>query len=257
MPREADPNSLRQRLYQLWVSNEDLSPKNYANLLGVSYKEKGGYINKLLSVFRNCHYFEKVQNLQVAHKRSAEWEFITFDRESALERGWVESGNRNRKLIFYDESRGSVDWFTNGHVILHLKGSIPNRQKLARIKELFCRAFSWFGEEEWKRYLDCPIRETGKHWTFDVGAELPYIDIRTFEKSHGIHIYTDGSHPTSIEIAESSPFWLDRLEAVQEQFAENLDSHLRMIKSVDMLAKSLESRSRHKGLLGRFMEWLF
>lgn len=255
MPRKPDPNSLRQRLYRLWVRNEHLSPQRCAKELGVSYREKGNYVRKLLSVFRNSHYFEQVQNLQVRHKRSAEWEYVPFDRKRALEHGWVESRNRNKKLIYHDEPRGTVDWFNNGHVILHLSASIPNKQKLAKIKELFCRAFSWFGSEEWEKYLECPIRETSKHWIFDVGAELPRFDIRTFEKSHGLRIYTDGSHPSSVEVAETEPFWIDELKDINEQFGENLKTHLQMIQSVDRLAKTLEKRAQ-KGLIGRLLEWL-
>ena len=94
MSRKPDPNSLRQRLFRLWVSNErlpaqHLSSQKYARLLGVSYKEKGNYIRKELSEFRSYQWPERwLNNLHAAHKRSAEenlemllWSKVIFEHQ--------------------------------------------------------------------------------------------------------------------------------------------------------------------------------
>jgi hypothetical protein len=247
MTRKPDPNSLRQRLYSIWVRNEHISPKECAELLPVSYKEKKRYIWKTLSEFRTYHYFEQVQNAQ-EHKRVAEWWGIPYDLEKALGHGWFKSDNRNRHLVFHDLSRGTVEWFVNGHVLLRLIGAIPDQQIMAKIMELFCRAFVWFSDDDLNRYLQCPVRETVKHWTFDVGAKLPKFEIKTFEKSHGLRIYSDGSHPTAVEVAEKRPVWANDLF---DKF-DILDG--RLIKMLDGMEKFISVNEKHNEIEDRMIE---
>ncbi|MHA1263167.1 MAG: hypothetical protein ACTSSA_13970 [Candidatus Freyarchaeota archaeon] len=110
---------------------------------------------------------------------------------------------------------------------------------LARAKELFCRAFSFLSDEELSRFVDVPLREESRHWVFDLGAPVPRFDIRKFERSHGIRIFADGSHPTAIEVEESTPFWLSKLEKTQELFADNIEKHVQVQEVTRKLVETL------------------
>ena len=180
------------------------------------------------------------------HKRTFVWEEVPrrlfYDRlgigesgviEGLNALGWERASNRNRMLIYRDDC-GAVHWYKGGLVRLYLRGPVM----LARAKELFCRAFSFMTPEQWCKYLDVPLREESRHWVFLVGAPLPRFDIRQFERSHGIRIFTDGSHPTALEVEDSTPFWLDKLERVQKQFAENLKTHLAVQDATKQLVQS-------------------
>ena len=109
---------------------------------------------------------------------------------------------------------------------LYLRGAV----QLARAKELFCRAFSWFSDEQLCRFLDVPLREESRHWTFEVGSTLPRFDIRKFNRSHGIRIFADKSHPTAVEVEESQPFWIGELREAVELFGLEIKEHLKLIK---------------------------
>ena len=209
MTKEPNRNSLRQRLYQEWIKNPKFSNKMYAKILKEDYKTKKGYVRKLLSEFRRYHYYEGVHNV---HKRTADFYGVAYDLERAIAHGWCVSENRNRKLVYHDISRGSVEHYVNGHVIVRLIGSIPDAQIIAMFKELFSRAFSWFSDEEINRFIQAPIRETSKHYVFEMGCKLPKFQIDTFKRSHGLEIYCDGSHPTAFEVASSEPYWVTEIE---------------------------------------------
>jgi len=159
--------------------------------------------------------------------------------------------------VFRDD-RGSVHWYKGGVVRLYLRGAV----QLARAKELFCRAFSWFSDEQFVEFLDCPIREELRHWVFDVGAPMPRFDIRNFEKSHGLRIFTDGSHPTSLEVEETRPLSLvqfeetiGKLDGTIDNFGVNLKEHLNLIQTWQKEAENV--RRRKKGWLRRFIEWVW
>jgi len=174
------------------------------------------------------------------------WERVVGDRVEALKWGWVEVVNRNGMFVFRDD-RGTVHWYKGGLTRLYLKGEV----KLARCKELFCRAFSWFGPEDLKKYLDVPLREESKHWVFDLGAPVPRFQILNFERSHGIKVYSDASHSTCIEVEESTPFWISEFNKsisdfgkLHEQFGENLKVHLRLIQLWEKEARGFRVKSK-------------
>lgn len=82
------------------------------------------------------------------------------------------------------------------------------------------------------------------NWVFDVGASVPRFDIRTFERSHGLRIYTDGSHPSAIEVEETEPFWLSNFRRVTEQFGQEIKEHLKLIKT---WRREAQSRLKNNG----------
>jgi len=239
-------NSIRQRVYRKWVENPYLKPKQVCYALKLNYRKHGNYVKKLLSEFRSYHKFVLPQEAHLPHKRVFVWDCVP--RELLRRRlglgvdepdpyrafGWVMAANRNRMYVFRDD-RGTVHWYKGGLVRLYLRGPVM----LARAKELFCRAFSFLSDEELSRFVDVPLREESRHWVFDLGAPVPRFDIRKFERSHGIRIFADGSHPTAIEVEESTPFWLSKLEKTQELFADNIEKHVQVQEVTRKLVETL------------------
>ena len=117
---------------------------------------------------------------------------------------------------------GAVHWYPQGLVLLYLRGEFTEGA-LARVKELFCRAFWWMKIEETPKYLDVPIRETERKWIFEIGKPMPRFKIKQFERSHGMVIFTDGSHTTGLHVLETVPFWIDRQEQVNDKLSANID----------------------------------
>ena len=257
-PRE----SLRQRIYELWVKNPYTTAKNVCEALQLDYKTHGSMVNVRLSEMRSYHKFGSPQGAHVpVHRRVFVWECVPRPDELPVEFwrvGWRVVQNRNDMWVLKDPGRGSVHWYKEGLVRLYLQGPVV----LARAKELFCRAFSWFSAAELSKFLDVPLREESKHWVFEVGAPMPRFDIRQFERSHGIRIFTDGSHPTSLEVEETRPFWLDAFETATDQFGKEIQEHLSLIKLWQKEAQFYREKSEKKderkpGVLKRFIRWLW
>lgn len=266
MVRATGDESIRQRLYRLWVENPYITAKKACAKLGLDYKKQGRMANVRLSEFRSYHKFGSPQkplgDAALPRHRVFVWEKIPrssfvegFERlhrkiESAehlkaalLGYGWVEVANRNGMLVFR-HALGSVHWYKEGLVQLYLKGEL----QVAKAKELFCRAFSWMVPNgEYKKYVDAPLKENYRKWTFEVGAPVPRFDIRQFERSHGLRIFTDGSHPTAVHVGESTPFWIDKLDAATDKFATEIQSHLDLIK--DWQKESAMFREWLQGML--------
>lgn len=241
MVRVERGESITKQVYDLWIENPYLPAKKICYKLGLAYKKQGNYVNKLLSEFRSNHDFDSAQKaLSLPHKRVFVWESIPRVDFDLVEFGWVGVANRNGMFVFRGDF-GSVHWYKGGKVILYLQGAL----QLARVKELFCRAFSWFGAEEWSRYLDVPLREEMKHWVFELGKPVPRFDIRKFERSHGIRIFADGSHPRAIEVEETQPFWIGEFRAVTDKFGAEIQEHLDLIKRwQEEAARMRQQRSR-------------
>jgi hypothetical protein len=234
------PDSLRKKVYDEWIKNPYNQPKKMCQILGLTYSDHGNYVHKLLSEFRSYYSFGSPQEAHLPKHRVFEWENIP--RLTELQVGWEEVVNRNGMWVFKKDARGSVHWYKEGLVRLYLKGEL----QLAKAKELFCRAFNWFSPQELKKYLDAPLKETYKKWTFDVGSPVPRFDIRQFERSHGLRIFTDGSDPRSIHVGESTPFWIDEqrqataeLGSVVQQFGGEIKEHMKLIRMWQQEAKAL------------------
>jgi hypothetical protein len=237
-------DSIRKKLYNLWAYNPYLTPKKACEQLQLDYKRHGNYVKKLLSEFRGYYSFgspQKAQNLP--EHRVFEWELVPRSVEFTKElfdAGWRVVANRNGMWVFRD-ARGSVHWYKEGLVRLYLRGEL----QFAKGKELFCRAFYWFGPEEFKKYLDVPLKEVYKKWIFELGSPVPRFDIRQFERSHGLRIFSDGSHPTSIHVGESLPFWIDEQRQATREFGEvvkqfgvEIQEHLKLIQEWQKEAKT-------------------
>ena len=173
--------------------------------------------------------------------------------------GWRKVENRNDFWVYKDKnSRGAVHWYGGGLVRLYLKGEVM----AARCKELFCRAFRWFIPEQISKYLDCPLKEVSKKWTFDLDAPVPIFDIRKFERSHGLIIHTDLSDPKSLHVTENRPLWFDQLElitdgftSVLDQLATQIQEHLKLIKMWQQEAEQQRQKPKKsfcKKLLGKY-----
>lgn len=235
--------SLRKKLYDLWVQNPYLTAKEACKKLSLNYCDHGNYANKLLSEFRSYYQFgSPLQPHLLPEHRVFEWEGVPRELlpgEGELEKrlgewGWKRVVNRNGMWVWRDlQGRGSVHWYKGGLVRVYLRGEL----QLGKAKELFCRAFRWFNGHDLRKYLDVPLRETYRKWTFEMGQPVPRFDIRAFERSHGLRIFTDGSHPTSWHVGESVPFWLDEqrqstaeFNRVVQEFGVEIREHLKLIR---------------------------
>lgn len=219
-------NSIRKQVYFLWVQNPHFKAKLICQKLKLDYKNHGQYVNNLLSSFRSHNNFGFAQK-PLPHRRIFVWNDILRELlpEKKLEKlGWKLSNNRNGMLIFSGD-QGTVHWYKNGKVRLYLRGAV----QIARAKELFCRAFHWFTTSLVCRYVDAPLREVGRHWVFEVGCEVPRFDIHSFKSSHGIRVFSDGSHPRAVEIEETQPFWLRQFEKITAKLEREIDSHLDLL----------------------------
>lgn len=266
MVRAERGESIRKKVYEAWVQNPYFTATKICRKLHLKYKKHGNYVNKLLSEFRSYHKLGLPLGPQkLPHKRVFVWENVPrslfcgvrvvgreFESEGHLRAamrlcGWSEVANRNQMWVFRDDL-GAVHWYKGGLVRLYLRGAL----QLAKAKELFCRAFSWLGDEELAKYLDVPLREKSKHWVFELGAPVPRFDIRKFERSHGIRIFADGSHPTAVEVEETEPFWIGELREVTRAFGEEIKAHMELIKEWQKEAKA----RREQGLWNRIKRLL-
>lgn len=238
-------DSLRNKVFEVWVNNPYITAKKLCSDLKISYTEHQNYINRLLSEFRSYTDLGLPQEPLRLEHRTFEWGCISriglLDQVSdelplAVHKvGWrVSRGNRNDMWVF-NHDLGSVHWYKKGLVLLYLKGELLE----AKVKELFCKAFSFMKQDQefFKKYLDVPLREVYRKWIFEMGKPIPKFDIRTFERSHGLRIFTDLSHPTSIHVGEAQPFWLDEqrranmeLASVVQQFGVEIQEHMKLIK---------------------------
>ena len=237
------PDSLRQKAYESWVKNPYITAKKFCEDNKISYKSHGAYINKLLSEYRSYHKFGLPQKPLALEKRTFVW-FVP--RVERLPCGWSEVSNRNGMWIFHHDL-GSVHWYQRSLVQLYLRGAV----QLARAKELFCKAFGFLPQDQLLKYVDAPLREESRKWIFDLGAPVPRFDIRTFEASHGLRVFSDGSHPTALHFLETTPYWIGRIEQsmdnfgkLHEQFGKNLEAHLRLIRLWEKEARGFRAKSK-------------
>ena len=235
-------DSLRKKVFDDWVKNPYTRALKICETHHLDYKIHGKYINRLLSEFRSYHSLGLPQKAQRLEHRVFEWGCISRGllpgRDEDVGRrlefwGWKEVSNNNGMWTFKGDPRGTVHWYKEGLVRLYLKGEL----QLASAKELFCHAFRWFEPKELSMYLDVPLKETFRKWVFEIGSPMPKIDIRSFERSHGLHIFTDLSHRTSLHVGEATPFWIGEqrmataeLGGVVQQLGVEIQEHLKLIK---------------------------
>jgi len=252
-----NPYVTARKICEKIVLSMNPNTKNLTQEAEIEYKTHGNYVNKLLSEFRS--YYKQVRvglplkplkdgGVGVTarfvggvcvgrlEKRTFVWENVPrqpyvggVDYKKGevpvvrlAEAGWRPVlGNRNNMWIFRG-GFGHVHWYKNGLVLLYLKGEF-SQAALAKVKELFCKAFFFMSMQEVSKYLDVPIREVSRKWIFDVGAPMPRFKINHFERSHGLVALTDNSHPTCIHFLESVPFWIDEQKQVNDKLSSNID----------------------------------
>lgn len=245
-----DSLSIRQRVFEILRRNPYYKAKYICNLIGLDYRKHGPYINKLKSDF---HSYYKIGLPQKPHRRVFVWECVPrelfrecFEKQhrkieseqhfvAALKAyGWVQPvGEQRNPFWVYRGAHGSVHWYKSGKVILYLRGNLM----LARVKELFCKAFSFLPKDMLLQYLDAPIREESRHMIFNVDGPMPRFDIRYYEKTHGLRVFTDGSHPQALEVVETTPFWIQDFGEVVQQFGGEIKAHMELIKEWQKEAK--------------------
>lgn len=255
------PTSLRKQLYDLWVSNPYVTPKNACEQLKFPWNEKRKYVKKLLSEFRSYYTLGLPQKAQRLEKRTFEWSCIPRIYENGGEMplavwgiGWRPVKGNNNGMWVFRGNFGSVHWYKEGLVHLYLRGELIE----AKAKELFCKAFSFMTQDKafFERFLDVPLRETYRKWIFEIGSPMPKIDIRTFERSHGLHIFTDLSHRTSLHVGESTPYWIgeqrqatSELGGVVQQLGVEIQEHMKLIRMWQDEAKA-NRRNVRSNVLG-------
>jgi len=249
----SNSDAIRKQIFDEWVKNPYTTAKKICVIHKLDYKQHGNYVNKLLSEFRSYYSLGLPQKAQRLEHRVFEWENIPRELLPGLDEdvgrrlkfwGWKPVENNNGMWTFKGDPRGSVHWYKEGLVRLYLKGEL----QLASAKELFCHAFRWFTPAELVQYLDVPLKETFRKWIFEIGSPMPKIDIRSFERSHGLHIFTDLSHATSLHVGESLPFWIgeqrqatSELGGVVQQLGIEIQEHLKLIKMWQEEAKGIRS----------------
>jgi hypothetical protein len=233
----SEESNLKQRVYALFQQFPRISPKEACRMLNLSHAEKGHTIRTYLSGFRCQSNFGNIPSVPISlpHWRKWRWNPVVFTeegRDKALSSGWRVSKNRNKMLVFR-HGLGSVEWFQNGTVWLVLRGS----SSLGNAKTLVCRAFCWLSDSDLSRLCEGSLREFSRQWVFETGSKLPRFEISQFQKSHGLRIFTDRSHPTSVEIEELEPLYLQMIIDQQNKFGENLRSHLDLVQSLNAESK--------------------
>ena len=157
--------------------------------------------------------------------------------DKAPEFGWRISHNKNQERL-YSESEVSLGWHRNGTVVFRFKGFRPEGHLLNAFVRSYLNTIISTGlsESEAVNYLHVlfkkKYRPSGFHSTYETGQFLPKTKIKDFKKSHGIIINLgDGSHPTSIEVEQTVPFWFSKIEQVIDKLGVQIDSHLALVDS--------------------------
>ena len=249
--------TLKEKTYTLFCQNSRIKAGQVCSFYHLLYEKHGQTINNYLSEFKSNPKYGHIPSepKNSPHCRKWVWNKVVFSDEwksEALSNGWKQS--RNRMLVFRDKL-GSVQWFETGTVNVLPKGS----SRLADAKTLLCRAFSWLDPIELSRICDGSYREENRHWNFDVGVDLPRFKLDFFKKTHGLTIGSDGSHPGKLEVEETVPLYLQETNNTLSLFAENIRSHLELIKTWKMEAEdraaahSLDHANSGEGFWRKFL----
>jgi hypothetical protein len=183
------------------------------------------------------------------HRNTVTWTIPQWNgqREKCVSQpghGWAL--NKRNKLLHFKDEDGSILWHNTNRVELFLK----RESNSAIVKRLFCKAFDSF-IPDWKE-IDSILNEgefTGRHHTFKIGDILPSFSIPYFARSHGLTIYSDGSHPDAIEVNETKPFWLNEMRQIGEDFKQNMASHMSLLNEMAKMQRELSNSAFSARLL--------
>jgi len=85
-----------------------------------------------------------------------------------------------------------------------------------------------------------------RHRTFQIGRVDPF-KIDFYERSLGLTVHADGSHPEHIEVDESFPPWIppllrsnNQIVEALTQFAEQIQAHLHVLGDIGKASENLE-----------------
>jgi len=168
--------------------------------------------------------------------------------ESAPTFGWKESRNKNRCRRLF-KSGVWLDWHRNGTIVFRFRGSLPEGYLLGVFSQAFWNIMKFSGkpEVEITEYLRALFKEryhqVSRHSVYETGVPLPKKIIDR-KKSHGEVIKLgDGSHPTSVEIEETEPFWASELKEAAVHMSKNLKSHVEVMRVTKEVVQELKSES--------------
>jgi len=163
--------------------------------------------------------------------------------------GWKESKNKNRCRRMF-KSGVWLDWHRNGTIVFRFKGALPQHYLMGVFSQAFWDMVKYSGkpEREISDYLRVLFKEryhqVSRHSVYETGAPLPKTVIDR-KRSHGEIIKLgDGSHPTSVEVEETEPFWASGLKDAAVHMAENLRSHVQVMRETRKAVAGLELVTR-------------
>jgi hypothetical protein len=231
--------SLRQVVFRQLDKNSSLSLKTQMEKLRretVFVNPNKGTVKNYRSQWRHEYSRNGRAPLHHAGRGFLEKAFDAGLWEVAPCYGWRVSKNVNRERWRYANGV-SFGWSQNGTVDVRFKGSISRGHLLSAFSRAFWDVLRSFGKPEretadhLKVLFDEKFHITERTITVDTGQPLPrtIIDRR---RSHGEIIKLgDGSHPTSVEIEETEPIWLDKWTKTVDKFGLEIQSHLDLIKT--------------------------
>jgi hypothetical protein len=166
----------------------------------------------------------------------------------ALCYGWRVSRNRNRERWRCVDGV-SFGWSRNGKVDVRFKGPLPRAYLLGAFSRAFWNVLRSSGKPEGesadylKALFEGKFRLVERTITVETGQPLPKVTIDR-KRSHGEIIKLgDGSHPTSVEIEETEPFWASELKEAAIHISKNLKSHVEVMRVTKEVVQELKSES--------------
>jgi hypothetical protein len=187
-------------------------------MLGLPYKEKYRYLNKLKNDWKSNHENKQGSNCSSVHGWRG-WCFVPYfvSCAMAVKVGWLPTKSKNRWLLWKD-SVGRVEWFETGKAMLYIRSPV----NMGRLKQLLCNGFFKTGlinDIELVERITKNIRFKEAHYVFETGHRLPKGTIDYFAKSNGLTIKVgDTSHPKAVEVISRVPDWVDNLNMVLQEF---------------------------------------
>lgn len=219
--------SKKERVFQ-WLS-EHRDEKPHGKLhhlcidLGWDYEENKHYLWILSSQFRTLARFGLGSKCPNFHNwKGSVYAPLAVDRSAALERGWVQSGSRNRAFLFRCEL-GRLEWFETGRINIWLrKPANPGKLKQL-LADGFFRSGLIVDIDGFVAFADS-VRFRGAHAVYETGEKLPFLRIDDFSESNGFVLKIgDLSHPRAVEIEFHRLKQAEELRETTEAFIDAVD----------------------------------
>lgn len=180
--------------------NPHLTATKLCYFLDLNYKKYKGYVNKVKSIWKktqNRYDLERVSNSStfVGSHNNYYCGLVVggLDRVKVLSVGWVESKNRNHKLLF-KHVLGNIAWFTTDRLRIYVRGEA----KLGFAKKMVADAFLGSGllsDDEFLVVAESISLESQHRVYKKRDGEVCVFDLM----SHGVKMYEDKSHPDRVE----------------------------------------------------------